>query len=318
VNVDAAGAAADAAKQGTVTSGIININKPSGMTSFSVVRKIRYLTGIKKVGHAGTLDPMAEGVLPICLGSATRLVEHVVSARKSYRATIRLGAATDSFDSEGEVTAEGDPSGVTYEQVQTALQGFVGEIQQLPPMFSALKHKGQPLYRYARAGETVERTERTVSVYSLDLLDFETPLVQIDLEVGKGTYVRTIAHDLGEQLGCHGHLQSLTRTRSGPFTVENAVTLAQFEEAAASGNWEDHVYPADWVLESWHAALLGEQHTRDVRSGQLLVLSHARPEFDQLELDTPCRAYSTDGEFVAILRYRGAGRWHPARVFAPL
>lgn len=301
-----------------VTSGIININKPPGMTSFGVVKKVRYLTGIKKVGHAGTLDPIAEGVLPICLGSATRLVEHIVSAPKSYRATIRLGTATDSFDSEGEVTAEGDPSSVTRDQVWAALQGFIGEIRQLPPMFSALKHQGQPLYRYARAGKTVERAERTVSVYSLQLLDYETPLVHIDLEVGKGTYVRTIAHDLGEQLGCYGHLQSLTRTRSGPFSVEDAVSLNQFEEAAAGANWEDYVYPADRVLESWHAALLGEQHTRDVRSGQLLVLSHVRPEFDQLDLDTPCRAYSAAGEFLAILRYRGAGRWHPAKVFLPL
>ncbi len=316
MSADATGA--DAASAGAVTSGILNINKPPGMTSFAVVRKIRYLTKIKKVGHAGTLDPIAEGVLPICLGSATRLVEHVVSAPKAYRATIRLGAATDSFDSEGEVTAEGDPSGVTREQVETALQGFVGEIKQLPPMFSALKHHGQPLYRYARAGKTVEREERTVSVYSLQLLDFETPLVQIDLEVGKGTYVRTIAHDLGELLGCYGHLQALTRTRSGPFDVEDATTLKQFEEAAERGDWEQYVYPADWVLESWHAALLGDEHTRDVRSGQLLVLSHIRPEFNQLELDTPCRAYSAQGEFVAILRYRGAGRWHPAKVFSPL
>ncbi len=309
---------ADAMSADAVTSGILNINKPPGMTSFGVVRKVRYLTGIKKVGHAGTLDPIAEGVLPVCLGSATRLVEHVVSAPKAYRATIRLGAATDSYDSEGQVTAEGDPSGVTREQVEAALEGFVGEIKQLPPMFSALKHHGQPLYRYARAGKTVEREERTVSVYSLQLLDFETPLVQIDLEVGRGAYVRAIAHDLGEQLGCHAHLQALTRTRSGPFTVEDAITLDQFEEAAERGNWEDHVYPADWVLESWHAALLGDQHTRDARSGQLLVLSHVRPEFNQLDLDTPCRAYSAEGEFVAVLRYRGAGRWHPSKVFLPL
>ncbi len=299
-------------------TGILNINKPRGIASFGVVRTIRRLTGIRKVGHAGTLDPLAAGVLPICIGSATRMVEHIVSAPKSYRATIRLGEATDSQDSEGEVTAVGDPSGITRDQLEAALQTFVGDIQQQPPMFSALKHKGQPLYKYARAGKTVPREHRTVSIYGLKLLDFDLPLAKVDLDVGRGAYVRTVAHDLGELLGCHAHLQSLTRTRSGPFTVADACTLEQVEEAAADGDWERLLYAPDSVLESWHAALLGEEHTRDVRSGRLLVLEPVRPELNQLEVETPCRAYSDEGEFLAILRYRGAGRWHPERVFAAL
>ncbi len=301
-----------------MTTGILNVNKPRGMTSFGVVRVIRRLTGIRKVGHAGTLDPIADGVLPVCIGSATRMVEHIVSAPKAYRATVRLGEATDSQDSEGEVTAVGDPSGVTRDQLQRALQSFVGEIQQQPPMFSALKHKGQPLYKYARAGKTVHRAHRTVSIYSLKLLDVEMPLVEIDLEVGRGAYVRTLAHDLGELLGCHAHLQSLTRTRSGPFSVAATCTLEQIEKAAAAGDWERLLHAPDSVLESWHAALLGEEHTRDAQSGRLLVLEHVRPELNQLETETPCRAYSHEGEFLAILRYRGAGRWHPERVFAAL
>ena len=299
-------------------TGILNINKPRGIASFGVVRTIRRLTGIRKVGHAGTLDPIADGVLPICIGSATRMVEHIVSAPKSYRATIRLGEATDSQDSEGEVTAVGDPSGITRDQLEAALQTFVGDIQQQPPMFSALKHKGQPLYKYARAGKTVPREHRTVSIYGLKLLDFDLPLAEVDLDVGRGAYVRTLAHDLGELLGCHAHLQSLTRTRSGPFTVADACTLEQVEEAAADGDWERLLYAPDSVLESWHAALLGEEHTLDVRSGRLLVLELVRPELNQLEVETPCRAYSDEGEFLAILRYRGAGRWHPERVFAAL
>ncbi len=299
-------------------SGILNINKSRGIASFGVVRTIRRLTGIRKVGHAGTLDPIADGVLPICLGSATRMVEHIINAPKAYRATVRLGEATDSYDSEGEVTAVGDPSGVTRDELEAALQGFVGDIQQQPPMFSALKHKGQPLYKYARAGKTVPREHRTVSIYSLKLLDFELPLAEIELDVGRGAYVRTVAHDLGELLGCHAHLQSLTRTRSGPFTVADACTLEEVEAAAADGDWERLLHAPDSVLESWHAALLGEEHTRDVQSGRMLVLEPVRPELNQLDVETPCRAYSDEGEFLAILRYRGSGRWHPERVFAAL
>ena len=301
-----------------MTTGILNINKPRGMASFGVVRVVRRLTGIRKVGHAGTLDPIADGVLPICIGSATRMVEHIVSAPKAYRATIRLGEATDSYDSEGKVTAVGDPGGVTRDELEKVLQTSIGDIQQQPPMFSALKHKGQPLYKYARAGKTVHRDHRTVSIYSLKLLDFEVPLVEIELEVGRGAYVRTLAHDLGELLGCHAHLQSLTRTRSGPFSVANACTLEQLEEAATAGDWERLLHAPDSVLESWHAALLGEEHTRDVRIGRMLVLEPVRPELNQLDVETPCRAYSHEGEFLAILRYRGAGRWHPERVFAAL
>ena len=212
----------------------------------------------------------------------------------------------------------GDPGGVTRDELEAVLQRFIGDIQQQPPMFSALKHQGQPLYKYARAGKTVHRDHRTVSIYSLRLLDFETPLAEIDLEVGRGAYVRTLAHDLGELLGCHAHLQSLTRTRSGPFSVADACTLEQLEEAAAAGDWERLLHAPDSVLESWHAALLGEEHTRDVRIGRVLVLEPVRPELNQLEIETPCRAYSHEGEFLAILRYRGAGRWHPERVFAAL
>jgi tRNA pseudouridine55 synthase len=246
------------------------------------------------------------------------MVEHIINAPKAYRATVRFGEATDSYDSEGEVTAVGDPSGVTRDQLEAALQGFVGDIQQQPPMFSALKHKGQPLYKYARAGKTVPREHRTVSIYSLKLLDFELPLAEIELDVGRGAYVRTVAHDLGELLGCHAHLQSLTRTRSGPFTVADACTLEEVEAAAADGDWERLLHAPDSVLESWHAALLGEEHTRDVRSGRLVVLEPVRPELNQLDVETPCRAYSDEGEFLAILRYRGAGLWHPERVFAAL
>ena len=299
-----------------MTSGILNINKPRGMASFGVVSLVRRLTGVRRVGHAGTLDPIADGVLPICLGQAARVVEYLVGEPKAYRAVIRLGVATDTYDSEGAVVATGDPRGVTRQKLETALLGFVGDIEQLPPMYSALKHEGQPLYRYARAGKTVPRRPRIVKVYELDLRRFEETVVELEMVVGRGAYVRSLAHDLGEVLGCGAHLEALTRTRSGPFSLAGSVDLDELRDAAQRGAWQELLVPADRVLESWYAALLGEQHSNDVCRGRLLALEPARPEVMKLPLETPCRAYSTDGEFLAILRYRGAGRWHPEKVFA--
>ncbi|OGO51621.1 MAG: tRNA pseudouridine(55) synthase TruB [Chloroflexi bacterium RBG_16_68_14] len=301
-----------------MASGILNINKPPGMASFAVVSLVRRLTGVRRVGHAGTLDPTADGVLPICLGRATRVVEYLVNAPKTYYAAIRLGSATDTYDSEGTVTATGDPSSVTQEEMEAALAGFVGQIEQIPPMYSALKYEGQPLYRYARAGKTAPRQARTVTIHRLELRRFAPPLVEVELEVGRGAYVRTLAHDLGERLGCHAHLERLTRLRSGPFSLADALGLDELREAAEHGTWRELLYPVDRVLESWYAALLGQQHTRDACRGRLLVLTPVRQELVDLPLDTPCRAYSEEGEFLAILRYRGADRWQPERVFATL
>lgn len=301
-----------------MANGILNINKPRGMASFGVVSLVRRLTGVRRVGHAGTLDPIADGVLPICLGQAARIVEFLVGAPKSYHAVIRLGVATDTYDSEGTVVATADPGGVTREDLETELAGFVGQIEQLPPMYSALKHEGQPLYRYARAGKTVPRQVRTVTIHRLEIRRLEPPLVEVEMEVGRGAYVRTVAHDLGERLGCGAHLEGLTRLRSGPFSLDGAIDLEQLREAAGRDAWRELLHPADRVLESWYAALLGEQHSLDVRQGRLLALVPTRPEFNEIALNTPCRAYSHEGDFLAILRYRGAGRWHPERVFAAL
>jgi tRNA pseudouridine55 synthase len=299
-----------------MAAGILNVNKPPGMTSFAVVSLVRRLTGVRRVGHVGTLDPIAEGVLPVCVGGATRIVEYLVAAPKRYRASIRLGASTDTYDSEGAVVATGDPSGVTREAVEAALAPFAGKIEQVPPLYSAVKFEGRPLYRYAREGKTAPREPRSVTVHWLRLLSFEPPVVEIELEVGRGAYVRTLAHDLGERLGCHAHLVRLTRLRSGPFRIEEAVTPDGLRAAAEQGAWEELLSAPDRVLESWYAALLGEGHSRDVCQGRLLILEPARPELLELAEGTPCRAYSSEGEFLAILRYRGAGRWHPERVFA--
>ena len=296
-------------------AGVINVNKPAGVTSFSVVSLVRRLSGVRRVGHAGTLDPIADGVLPILLGSATRLVEYIVDAPKSYRATIRLGTATDTYDSEGAIVSSGDPSGVTEQALRSTLRTFVGEIQQLPPMYSALKHEGRPLYSYARAGMTVPREARTVTIHRLELLGVAGTDVEIELECGRGAYVRTLAHDLGQLLGCGAHLVRLTRLRSGPFCLSDAVEIAQLEEAANRGEWEGHLLAADRVLESWYAVLLGKERTLDVRCGRAFTLE---PALRALSPDTRCRAYSLEGELLAILRYQGDDCWRPEKVFAPL
>jgi tRNA pseudouridine55 synthase len=296
--------------------GILNLNKPPGMTSFSVVGIVRRLTGVRRVGHAGTLDPAADGVLPICLGQATRLAEHVVNAPKTYRARIHLGVVTDTYDTEGTVTARADPSGVTQEDIRAALPLFTGRIQQLPPMYSALKHQGTPLYRLARAGQTVERAPRTVSIYRLELVECEPPLLAVEIECGRGAYVRSLAHDLGQHLGCGAHLAALTRTKSGPFLLEWALTLEDFRQAAQEGGWREFLHATDSVLAGWWAAVLGREHADDVMQGRTVPLTPLAPErVAGLPPGTPCRAYSTDGRFLAILHYRGEQSWHPAKVF---
>jgi tRNA pseudouridine55 synthase len=297
-------------------SGILNVNKPPGLTSFAVVSIVRRVTGVKRVGHAGTLDPIAEGVLPICLGHATRVVEYLVDAPKAYRGTVRLGVTTDTYDSEGTVVDTHDPSGVTREDVEAALLPLTGEIEQLPPMYSALKHEGRPLYRYARAGKEAPRAPRRVKVYRMELRRFEPPEVELDIECGRGAYVRTLAHDLGQALGVGGHLEKLTRTRSGPFTLDEAITLDELRTAAAEGWWEELLYPVDRVLESWRAAILERNHALDVRRGKLLILEPVRGV--EVPLEAPCRAYSEDGDFLGVLRYRGGDRWHPEKVFLPI
>lgn len=305
-----------AGRQQGAAHGILNIHKPPGMASFAVVSLVRRLTGVRRVGHAGTLDPAAEGVLPICLGQATRVVEHLVDAPKTYRARVHLGVVTDTYDSDGAVTATADASAVTASRIEASLARLRGRIQQVPPMFSAVKHQGTPLYRLARAGQCVERRPRTVSIHRLELREYTPPVATLEVECGRGAYVRTLAHDLGERLGCGAHLAGLIRLRSGPFRLEEAVSLGEVRRAAQDGAWRDLLYAADFVLLDWWAAILAEEHTSDVLEGRGLLLSPLRPErLAGLAPGAPCRAYSVEGRFLAILRYRGGALWHPERVF---
>jgi tRNA pseudouridine55 synthase len=215
--------------------GILNINKPWGKTSFSIVSLVRRLSGERRVGHAGTLDPAATGVLPVCLGQGTRVVEYLVASPKAYRAEIELGVATDTHDATGTIVSRGDPSKVTKKKLLSALESFRGLIEQTPPMYSAVKHEGKPLYELARSGIQVPRKSRKRWVYRLELLDWHSPVATIEVECGKGTYIRSLADDLGQLLGCGASLKSLTRLRCGIFTIEEAITIARLEEGFRHG-----------------------------------------------------------------------------------
>ncbi len=298
--------------------GIFNLNKPRGATSFAMISLVRRLTGIRRVGHAGTLDPIADGVLPVCIGQATRVVDQIVGSPKLYRATVLLGVTTDTFDAEGEVIATADASGVMEEAVRAVLPEFIGRIRQVPPMFSAIKHQGTPLYRYARKGEEIEREAREVVVHRIALVRFEPPRLYLEVEAGKGAYVRSLAHDLGQRLGCGGHLEALTRARSGPFRLEDSVTPEQLRAAAERGRWQELLVAADEALLDWDAAILAPDHTRQMRDGGLLLLDATGPAGRRaLAPGTRCRAYGVNGEFLGILRHEGARMWRADRVFAP-
>ena len=292
--------------------GIFNIDKPVGNTSFEIVNLVRRLSGQRHVGHAGTLDPMATGVLPICLGKATRITSFLTDAPKTYQAEIELGISTDTYDAEGRVTSEGDPSCVTREQVETALTSFLGSNLQTPPMYSALKHQGKRLYDLARAGIEVERKKRSIYISRLELIEWQPPFFTIEVECGKGTYIRSLAHDLGQCLGCGSYLRSLVRRKSGLFDISDSLTTTQIESSFRHGYWRSLLYPLDVALEHWPVAIVGSEKEHQIRNGRPLALDELRSTDKAL-----CRAYSIDGCFIALLRFSPErGLWQPEKVFS--
>lgn len=206
--------------------GILLVDKPAGITSHDVVDKIRRHFRFKKTGHGGTLDPQATGLLVILLGRGTKISQYLMSGDKTYEGTIRLGIATDSQDADGQVIREGDPSGITREQLEAAMASFRGDLHQIPPMVSAVKKAGVPLYKLARKGEEVEREPKLIHIYEFRMVDFNLPDARFVVRCTKGTYIRTLCHDIGEQLGCGAHLKQLRRTQSGPFNIDRATPLA--------------------------------------------------------------------------------------------
>jgi tRNA pseudouridine55 synthase len=283
------------------------------MTSYGVVAVVKRLSGERRVGHAGTLDPAATGVLPVCLGQATRIVAFLTAAAKTYRAGIELGTATDTFDAGGEITHRGDPSSINLAKFRSALASFRGTIWQTPPMYSALKHRGQPLYKLARAGISIERPSRKVTVHRLKLISWQPPVVTLEIECSKGTYIRSLAHDLGQALGCGAYLKNLVRTRCGIFDIKDALSLSKLEQAFRLGYGERYLHPVDSVLQDFDALVVDAVAETDMKNGKMInvvggVKAGGKPKY--------CRAYSQDGRFLGILSYLpDTGLWHPKKVF---
>ena len=297
----------------SISGGILNIDKPYDMTSMQVVRRIKRASGFKRVGHAGTLDPIATGVIPVCFGQATRVMEYLLDGAKRYSGEIHLGVSTDTYDAMGEVVTETDASTITSEQVQDALMQFQGEISQVPPMYSALKRDGKRLYDLARKGIEVEREPRPVSVYAIDLTGWEPPLATVKVDCGRGFYMRSLAHDVGQILGCGGHLKSLVRIKTGPFHLDDAVTLEEAEFSFEDGSWADLVYSPDAALGSLRTIIAGHRTQSAVQNGRPLP---GEISFRPAQADERCRVYGTDGEFLAIARFDpDRRRWVPDKVF---
>jgi len=296
-----------------IVDGILNIDKPAGRTSFSIVAMVKRLTGERRVGHAGTLDPAATGVLPVCLGQGTRVIEFLVDATKAYRAQIELGVATDTYDASGDITYRGDPSGITREQLEAALAAFCGSIQQIPPMYSAVKHHGKPLYELARAGIKVDRRSRQAKIYHLDIIDWQPPVVTVEVVCGKGTYIRSLAHDLGQDLGCGANLKSLIRLRCGIFDIKDAVSVPQLEDAFRYGYWQHFVYPIDIVLSHLTAMVVSGDTSQAIKNGRPIDYFEQPPSAWS---SNHCRVYTHDGCFLGVLRFDSERRqWQPEKVF---
>ncbi len=289
--------------------GILNIDKAAGMTSHDVVAKVRRLVRQKQVGHAGTLDPAATGVLPICLGKATRVAEYLSESGKAYRATIRFGCETDTYDADGRITREA-PVTVGEADIRAALPDFLGTQLQVPPRFSALKQGGEPLYKRARAGQEVTVPPRLVTIHALELISYHLPDLVLDIDCGKGTYIRSLAFDLGRKLGPGAHLAALVRTRSGPFSLDQSIRLDDLPQALADGSWEDHLYAPDEAMLDFGVAIVAERNEWRLQHGLELV---SPPPAAGTGEPTVLRAYSLDGRFLGIIRWERE-RWRPHKV----
>ncbi len=298
------------------TFGLLNINKPQGLTSHDVVARVRKLANQRKVGHAGTLDPMATGVLLLCLGQATRLIEYLVPGQKQYRAVIRFGITTDTLDAEGQITSQNDASGLTESHLREILPAFTGKLEQIPPIFSAIKKDGQPLYKKARAGHPVEVTARPVTIHTLSWVAWHPPCLTLDVACSSGTYIRSLARDLGEAAGTGAHLAALTRTASGNWQLDDAISLAFLEAEAAKGEtvWQSYLHSPDKAITHLPQVTLTQQQVIHIKHGRQIYLN-------QLETASPdpmlLRAYTPSQAFLAILtRVEPNDKlWQPKKVF---
>jgi len=289
-------------------NGFLIVHKPTGMTSHDVVNAVRRLAGTRRVGHAGTLDPLATGVLVLALGAATRLVQFIDGSDKTYRATLRLGETTTTYDAEGDVV-EHRPVTVDQAAVEVTLADFRGAIEQIPPMYSAVKVKGQKLYKLARQGKEIERAARPVTIHRLDVLDWAVPDLTIEVVCSAGTYIRSLAHDVGQALGCGAHLTALTRTAAGDFRLEDSHTLEALDALAQAGRLAEVLLPPETALAALPVVVLTPEQEQAVRFGQTLTLD--------ITYDAEmAQARNAVGWLVAVMLPTEPGMWRPKLVFS--
>ncbi|HVO41562.1 MAG TPA: tRNA pseudouridine(55) synthase TruB [Aggregatilineales bacterium] len=291
--------------------GFLPIDKPKGLTSHDVVARIRRGTGIKRIGHAGTLDPMATGALIVCVGAATRLSDYVMHGEKVYRAVLRLGVETDTYDAEGSIVATADASWITPEAIEAEVSHFQGEIEQIPPMYSAIKRSGKKLYELARDGVEIDRAPRRVWLRT-NLLAFNPPDAELEITCSAGTYIRSVAHDLGAVLGVGAHLTALRRLRSGD--LRDLVAWEDLNRALADGSWTRYLLTERDLLAHIPAVHLDRPTADDVLHGRFVRLE---PDFQARSPDSEAilyRAYDPDDRFIALLE-RHESTLEPTKVF---
>lgn len=280
--------------------GIINVYKEKGYTSHDVVAKLRGIVGQKKIGHTGTLDPDAEGVLPVCLGKATKVCELLTDKDKTYRAVLFLGQTTDTQDASGTVLETSDVSNLNEAQVTEAVQSFAGEYAQIPPMYSALKVGGKKLYELAREGKTVERKARNVMIHSIKILRVDLPRVEMEVSCSKGTYIRTLCHDIGEKLGVGGCMESLLRVQVGRFVLADSLRLSEIQKTKEDGNLEKILQPIDSVFEQYRAVRIRPDQEKRLQNGNSFRKPDRLQNYDDQEM---VRVYDSNGHFAAVYRY---------------
>ena len=282
--------------------GILNIYKEKGYTSHDVVAKLRGIVGQKKIGHTGTLDPDAVGVLPVCLGKATKLCDMLTDKNKTYETVMLLGKVTDTQDISGNVLTESKTDDITEENVRQAVQSFVGEYMQVPPMYSALKVNGKKLYELAREGIEVERKARPVTIFDIQIKEIDLPRVKMEVSCSKGTYIRTLCHDIGEKLGCGACMEELIRTKVSCFTIQDSLTLSEVQRRKEEQKLEQILISIDEMFSDYESVTLKEEYMSFVYNGTVFLPKHLK-DYLQLQDGMKVRVYDGEGQFIAIYQF---------------
>ena len=297
-------------------NGIINVYKEKGYTSHDVVAKMRGILKIRKIGHTGTLDPDAEGVLPLCIGNATKVVELIVDMDKAYDGVMKLGITTDTQDMTGKIMSIKDVN-IKEEEVEEACKKFVGGYDQLPPMYSAVRVQGKRLYELARKGQEVERKKRPVKINEILLRGYNKKENEVSISVscGKGTYIRTLIHDIGQELGCGASMQSLVRTRVGNFLLDNALKLGEIEKLVSQGRILDHLLAVDQMLDNYGKIVVRREYNKLIYNGNIFYEKQTQ-EIQTSKEEKHYRVYDADNKFIAIYAYNNEkGVFRPVKMF---